>query len=526
MIADKNFNMKKLVRLLDKVNYQASQDISGIEITAVTADSREVREGTLFVAVPGMTVDGHDFIAEAAARGCAAVVSEQDRGEEMACPVLEVADTARALGELAAAFFSWPAQEMTMIAVTGTNGKTTSTYLLEELLAESGQSPGVIGTVNYRYPGIEYPAPHTTPDSVTLQRLLREMADHQVSHVIMEVSSHALSQQRLSGLKFDLALFTNLSRDHLDYHSDMNEYFAAKQKLFTRYLRPDGRAVIVLSGQSDTGWGERLFEELAAETGTERLLSCGKEGDVQARDFSFTMNGTRAGVFTPKGDFQLLSPLVGEFNLRNLLGVTGVALGLGMEPKVIGNILEKVSVVPGRLERISAGDDELNPAVFVDYAHTPDALENVLHTLRALQPHRLIVVFGCGGDRDQGKRPMMGEIAARLADIVLLTSDNPRSEDPQVILSAVEQGIKQVACSRFNGKEQGGERGKWYDIIESRGQAIATAIRLAGKGDIVLISGKGHEQYQLTSTGKTFFDDRQAAAASLVIGKSNGTSTL
>ncbi len=518
--------MKKLVSLLDKVNYQTSQDISGIEIADVTADSREVREGTLFVAVPGRTVDGHDFIAEAAARGCAAVVSGQGRGEDLACPVLEVADTALALGELAAAFFSYPAEEMTMIAVTGTNGKTTSTYLLEGLLAENGRRPGVIGTVNYRYPGVEYPAPHTTPDSVTLHRLLREMADHQVSHVIMEVSSHALSQQRLSGLKFDLALFTNLSRDHLDYHSDMNEYFAAKQKLFTRYLKPDGRAVIVLSGQSETGWGERLFNELAAGRGTERLLSCGQDGDVQAGNVSFTMDGTRAGVFTPKGNFQLFSPLAGEFNLRNLLGVTGVALGLGMEPEVIGNILKKVSVVPGRLERIRSGDDELNPAVFVDYAHTPDALENVLYTLRALQPRRLIVVFGCGGDRDKGKRPMMGEIAARLADIVLLTSDNPRSEEPRVILSAVEQGIKQAACPRFNGKEQGEESGKWYDIVESRSQAIATAIRLAGKTDIVLISGKGHEQYQLTSAGKIFFDDRREAEGSLVKRKNNGTSTL
>jgi UDP-N-acetylmuramyl-tripeptide synthetase len=424
---------------------------------------------------------------------------------------VEVADTARALGELAAAFFSYPAREMTIIGITGTNGKTTSTYLLEDLLAGNGWSPGVIGTVNYRYGKVAYSASHTTPDSVTLHGLLREMADNKVTHVIMEVSSHALSQQRLSGLQFDLALFTNLSRDHLDYHADMNDYFVAKQQLFFQYLGPEGKAVIVLSGQADDQWGEKMQAGLTEKIGKERVLGCGKGADVQADDFSFSINGIKAGIITPWGDFQLSSPLVGEFNLYNLLGVTGVALYLGIKPEEIGRILGKAGSVPGRLERIEAGEGTGGPAVFVDYAHTPDALENVLLTLRALKPCRLIVVFGCGGDRDQGKRPLMGEIAARLADVVLLTSDNPRSEEPKTILAAVEQGIKRVSACRFRDPAQPGEMRKWYEIIESRGRAIAAAISLAGKEDIVLISGKGHEQYQLTSSGKTFFDDRQEA---------------
>ncbi len=505
----------KLTMLLDKLNYKTQQDISSIEISSITADSRKVKEGALFVAVVGITVDGHDFIREAAAGGCAAVVCEQGRGEELACPVVELADTALALGELAAAFFSYPADEMTMIGITGTNGKTTSTYLLEELLAGNGFYPGVIGTVNYRYRDVRYPASHTTPDSVTLHGLLREMADNQVSHVIMEVSSHALSQQRLSGLLFDLALFTNLSRDHLDYHADMNEYFAAKQQLFTHCLKPDGKAVVVLSAGDNDKWGEKMLAGLTAELGRERVLACGSDAEVGVRNFSCGINGIRAGIITPQGEFQLSSPLVGEFNLRNLLGVTGVALGLGITTENIDRVLDRTGSVPGRLERIQAGEGEGGPAVFVDYAHTPDALENVLSSLRALTPRRLLVVFGCGGDRDQGKRPLMGKIAARLADVILLTSDNPRSEEPQAILAAVEQGVKREKCPRFSALEQAEFTGKGYDIVESREQAIATAIRLAGEGDIVLISGKGHEQYQLTSSGKTFFDDRLQAKKQL-----------
>ncbi len=507
--------MKKLVGLLEDIDYQTSHDISGIEISAVTADSREVGKGTLFVAVRGLTVDGHDFITEAVDRGCAAVVSERGRVGKTDCPVLEVADSARALGELAAAFFSWPAREMTMIAINGTNGKTTSSYLLEGLLAESGRRAGVIGTVNYRYKGVEYPATHTTPGSVALHGLLREMADNGVSHVIMEVSSHALSQQRLRGLEFDLALFTNLSRDHLDYHADMNEYFSAKETLFTEHLGRKGRAVIVMSAPDEERWGRKLLAGLTARLGRNRLLSCGEGGDVQARDFSFSSDGIRARITTPQGDFQLSSPLVGEFNLRNLLGVTGVALNLEMGTGEIGRILGRLSSIPGRLERVRVEGGSRGPAVFVDYAHTPDALENVLRSLRALKPRRLLVVFGCGGDRDKGKRPLMGEIAARLADIVLVTSDNPRSEDPGAILAAVEQGVKRVPCLRIIGKEPPGESGKCYGVIESRARAIAAAIGLAGEGDIVLISGKGHEQYQLTGTEKIFFDDRREAARQL-----------
>lgn len=518
-------SMKELTDLLSNIECRTfGNQIEGIKVTVVTADSRMVRPGALFVAVAGLTVDGHEFVQDAVDRGCAAVVVQRGHTvvfADQVC-VIEVADSALVLGELAAAFFDYPAHRMEMIGITGTNGKTTSTYLLETLVKIAGGEPGIIGTVNYRYGTVEYEAPHTTPEPVALQQLLREMADHGVTHVVMEVSSHALKQKRINGLLFDVALFTNLSRDHLDFHGNMIDYFSAKKELFSHYLKDKGLAVVVLSGGEEEGkssWGEKLLRQLQEDRNEKLIISCGiKKGQVHTRNIHFSLAGTGGEVVTPVGNFQLQSELVGEFNLRNLLGVSGVGIALGFAPKTIGQSFSRAGAIPGRLERIqpSGSLPQGDIAVFVDYAHTPDALENVLATLRNLRSGRLIVVFGCGGDRDQGKRSEMGEIAGRLADVVLLTSDNPRSEDPDKILNDIEEGLRRISFPR---REHaillGSQKERGYDIIASRHEAIRAAIRDGRAGDVIIISGKGHEQYQITSAGRTYFDDRQQAGEQL-----------
>lgn len=506
-----------------------------IDISAITSDSRQVKPGTLFVAVPGLTVNGHNFVDDAIAKGCAAVMVEEGwcnagncQNQNTAC--IEVADTRAALGRVAASFYGHPARTMKLIGITGTNGKTTTTYLLEAMIREAGGNPGVIGTVNYRYNGLEVPASFTTPEAVSLQELLRRMADSGVSHVIMEVSSHALAQKRLEGLLFDVAVFTNLSRDHLDFHGDMAGYFDSKKKLFLEYLKKDGKAVVVESPElvdstENAGpridWGSCLAQELVFSTewqnaskGEMDIVTCGMTGaNVWVDSFDEDLNGINAEIVTPAGRFHLRSSLVGEFNLKNLLGGVGTGIALGFDPAVIVQGLGKANMVPGRLERVTSSKDL---AVFVDYAHTPDALENVLKTLRKIVSGRLIVVFGCGGDRDQGKRPLMGEIAGRLADIALATSDNPRSESPLKILAEIELGLQNTSLRRMRAEallSRPAMRG--YDIVESRQEAIAVAIRYANSNDLVLISGKGHENYQITSTGKIFFDDRLEAVRQL-----------
>ncbi|MCK5403917.1 MAG: UDP-N-acetylmuramoyl-L-alanyl-D-glutamate--2,6-diaminopimelate ligase [Desulfobulbaceae bacterium] len=517
---------RDLGEILEGLHYQASRETGRVGISSVTADSRSVTSGSLFVAIQGETVDGHDFIEAAVAGECAAVLVEKGRYKGLSgssTVVVEVEDTRLALGPVAAAFFGHPAREMKLVGITGTNGKTTTAYLLEAVIAEEGGCPGIIGTVNYRYLGREMPAPFTTPEPVALHGLLRRMVDAGVSHVVMEVSSHSLSQARLKGIEYDVALFTNLTRDHLDFHGNMKSYFDSKKMLFTELLKKGGKAVVVRSGHAHGGekerkydWGERLLKELQGDIFDRSLevISCGRRAGchITASRFHSDFQGVRAEVRTPRGNFSLTSPLVGEFNLQNLLAATGAGIALGIHPQVIKKALAKATGAPGRLERVHTGDSE----IFVDYAHTPDALENVLISLRGLGPERLIVVFGCGGDRDAGKRPEMGRIAAQLADGVLLTSDNPRSESPDRILSQIERGVGALPVKRMRAEvflRQG-----WhgcYDVIRSRREAIRVAVRYARKGDVVAICGKGHERYQIVKGKKVFFDDRLEAENSV-----------
>ncbi|HEX9014040.1 MAG TPA: UDP-N-acetylmuramoyl-L-alanyl-D-glutamate--2,6-diaminopimelate ligase, partial [Anaerolineaceae bacterium] len=440
---------RPLAGLLAGLACRCREEAGRVMISGITADSRQAGPGTLFVAVAGLREDGHRYVPEAIARGCRGVVTETGRRLPKAPGVVqvEVADTRAALGQLAAAFYDHPARELQMIGITGTNGKTTCAYLLEAIIREAGGNPGVIGTVNYRYGGREIPAPFTTPEPVLLHRLLRQMREAAVTHVVMEASSHALAQQRLAGVAFDLALFTNLSRDHLDFHGEMDSYFASKRKLFTEHLKPGGRAVVVET-EADRGqpvnWGARLLTALKAG-GVGQVLSCGlRPGcDLTAASWRCELSGLQADLRTPAGDWPLSSPLAGGFNLENILAAAGGGIALGLPAAAIRRALAGSKGAPGRLERVPV---KPGVEIFVDYAHTPAALENVLHTLRGLAPQRLVLVFGCGGDRDRGKRPLMGGIAGRLADAVLVTSDNPRSEEPAAILAEIERGVR--ACGR------------------------------------------------------------------------------
>lgn len=530
-------NPINLGKMLQEINHQTADMVNEIMISGVSSDSRTVKSGDLFVAVSGGSVDGHDFIEQAVANGCAAILAEKGRiGGQLPRNTIkiEVADSRIALGQLAACFYGHPASQAQMIAITGTNGKTTSSYLVESILIEAGFKPGVIGTVNYRYTRtdgtrVEIPAPLTTPDATTLHRLIREMVDQGTSHVIMEVSSHALAQKRLAGLLFDVAVFTNLSRDHLDFHHDMENYFNSKKKLFAEHLKPAGRAVIITETSDNSGgqppgdtncWGSKLAAELGGLP-AEKLITCGfdQANAIRPARFSFDLNGIDAEIITQRGTLQIHSSLAGDFNVKNILTATGTAIALGLDNAPIRQGLAKATAIPGRLERIQTQDKkETGPTVFVDFAHTPDALANVLGTLNKLGGRRLICVFGCGGDRDQGKRQLMGKAAGRACDIVLATSDNPRSEEPAIILAAIEQGLADSSMTRRPAADLlKDQTRRGYDIIISRRQAIRTAISHARTGDIILISGKGHENYQLFKQNRIFFDDRLEARKCLAL---------
>ncbi len=462
-------------------------------VRGLTADSRRVERGGCFVAVPGLRQDARRFVPEAVARGAALVVTE---GEPVAdTPVAQVlVDSARlALARLADAWHGRPSATLTLVGITGTNGKTTTSYLVDALLRARGLRTGVVGTIQYVIDDEVRPAGQTTPEALEIQALLATMRARGVGGVAMEVSSHALALARVEGLEFDVAVFTNLTQDHLDFHGTLDEYRRAKRRLFELLAGSSkpGRTAVV---NADDPAGAAMVEGLAV-----RVLTFGQgpRAAIRALEHASTLDGIRMTVETPQGRLALASPLIGEHNVLNLLGAVGVGLALGLEPPAIGAALGGVRTVPGRFEQVTAGQPFL---VVVDYAHTPDALERVLATARKLTRGRLGVVFGCGGDRDRGKRPIMGEIAARLADRAWVTSDNPRSEPPEAIIDEVLVGVRQVP---------GGPERTARDA--DRAAAIRAALGWAGAGDAVVIAGKGHETYQLVGTATLDFDDREVA---------------
>jgi UDP-N-acetylmuramoyl-L-alanyl-D-glutamate--2,6-diaminopimelate ligase len=474
------------------------------DVSRVTGDSREVGPGTVFFALPGARADGHDFAAEAASRGAVAIVAERP----VACgpAVLLLAPSARrAMAVAAANFHGRPGDRLAVAGVTGTNGKTTVTYLAEACARAADVPVGVIGTVTHRFPGVERPASHTTPESTAIQALLAEMRDAGARLALLEVSSHALAQERVAGMRFAAAGFTNLTRDHLDYHGDMESYFAAKRRLFAEHLAEGGVAVV----NARDPWGARLADQLGPGRRVWRYGTRAADA-LRAEDVTIGLDGIRARFVTPAGAFDVCSPLVGAHNVENLLCAAGLALALKLPADAVARGLSSSLGAPGRLERV----DGRGIALFVDYAHTDDALVRALAALRALSPRRLVCVFGCGGDRDRGKRPLMGRAAAEGADLVVVTSDNPRTEDPAAIIAEIVPGVEATGLAPLSpAAARDGARG--FVVEPDRRAAIALAIASARPGDAVLVAGKGHEDYQIVGTEKRFFSDREEARRAL-----------
>lgn len=459
------------------------------DVTGIAYDSRAVEKGDLFAALPGEHVDGKGYAKAAVEKGASCVLALAAI-PDIRVPQVIVSDIRAALSKVSDRFYRSPSKRLVLVGITGTNGKTTTTYLLESIIKEAGFNPGVIGTVNYRYGGKVFSAPHTTPQAPDLHRILADMASRGVTHCVMEVSSHSLEQRRVADCSFRAGIFTNLTHDHLDYHKTMDEYFRCKSMLFESIKASGGYSVI----NTDDPWGVRLkaaFPEAWA-------YSLKKRGDVFPEEFKLKDGVTEALIRTPEGPVRISAHLVGEYNLYNILAAVGAAVSLGIEASAIERGVASLARVPGRLEKIEAGSFR----AYVDYAHTSDALERAIAALREISSGRIITVFGCGGNRDRLKRPKMGEISTRLSDITVITSDNPRDEDPLEIIGEIEAGIKGV--TRYMPDDV---FAKGYLVMPDRREAIKKAVSLAQKGDTVLVAGKGHEDYQIVKGIKTPFSD-------------------
>ena len=492
------------------------------EIGSIHYRAQEVKRNGLFVAVKGFKADGHDFIDEALTRGASVIVTQEPVNKEPVSKesvIIEVENTRKALAAISANFYGNASKKLFVIGITGTNGKTTTAYIIESILTEAGFKVGVIGTINYRYSGRVFPNPRTTPESLDLQRILAEMHENGITHVVLEVSSHAIDLHRIDCCRIDIGVFTNLTQEHLDYHGDMDSYFFCKKRLFTEHLKTGpkkGSTLAVVNCDDKRGKG--LYNLLSEASDSMPVISTGSTADkmIWPDNIKYSLTGITGRISTKLGVFNFGSPLAGEHNLENILSATGVGIAMGLSPAIIKAGIEKTGRIPGRLEFIS---NKAGRFVFVDYAHTPDALEHVLSSLKSIKNNeigRIICVFGCGGDRDKGKRPRMGEIAGRFCDLTIITSDNPRTEDPIEIINQIIEGIKQTSSKEYTLLELAsgiGEKG--YVVEPDRRKAIKLGITSAMPGDIILIAGKGHETYQLIK-GETFpFDDREEARKAL-----------
>ncbi|MBI1884523.1 MAG: UDP-N-acetylmuramoyl-L-alanyl-D-glutamate--2,6-diaminopimelate ligase [Chlamydiae bacterium] len=475
-----HISLSSLIKGLEILSFHGDPHVL---ISGISFDSRKVEPGHLFIAWRGEKRDGKDFAEDAVSRGAVALCVEDEniRFKNVSCFVVK--DARRAMAQLACAFYENPAEGLTVVGVTGTNGKTTVSFLIESLLRGRGDHPGLLGTVYYKMGRRLIPAERTTPESLDLQKYFRDMLDQGSQSVVLEASSHALGQGRLDGISFDVAVFTNLSQDHLDYHQNLENYFSAKAILFRDLLSPEGFAVV----NHDDPWGARV-EALSKA----RLISYGlsQGAMIQARHLESDMGGSSFEVVFPNGSLSLRLPLIGRFNVYNALAAFAVGWVLGMYPEKIKEGLENFKNVPGRMEFVSL---DAPFQVIVDYAHTEEALRNVLETLRPLVKGRLITLFGCGGDRDRSKRPKMGCSAAHFSDFVIITSDNPRSEDPEKIICEIEAGVAEEKIP--------------FEKISDRRTAIDRALDLARRGDVVLVAGKGHEKFQQIGAFQIPFDD-------------------
>lgn len=489
----------RLDRLLSDLPAASVYGRPDIEITALAARHDTVRPGSMFVAIRGFTHDGHTFIPEAAARGAAAVVVERTVEAPPGVTVVQVPDTRLALGLLSSAYYGHPSRQVSVIGVTGTNGKGTTAHLIEALLRSAGRPCGVIGTMGATIGARRVDLERTTPEAPQFQRLLREMVDAGMRYVVAEVASHALTLHRVAGTRVRTAVFTNLTQDHLDFHKTFEDYRAAKRRLF-EMVEPDGAAVINVDDPSGPAM---------AESSRAPVLTYGidRPAQIRAQDINLRLGGMAYTVSTPQGRLRIASRLHGRFNVYNSLGAIGVALAEGVELHGIAAVLRTCAGVPGRFERVDEGQGF---GVVVDYAHTPDGLDNVLRTTRDFVRGRTIVVFGAGGDRDRTKRPKMGAVASALADVAIVTSDNPRTEEPMAIIEEILAGIRAPAAGEA--ARSGTAR---VEVEPDRRKAIFRAINLAQPGDFVIIAGKGHEPYQEIRGVKHPFDDRFVARAAL-----------
>jgi len=484
--------LKEITRAVQAIRVEGPLDR---EITGITCDSRQVMPGMVFVAVPGVHADGHSFIPNAIDRGAAAIICERNGFVPQRATKIKVPSIRTALAQAAAAFYHYPARRLKVIGVTGTNGKTTVAFLIKHLLEAAGTKTGLIGTVRYEIGDRVIPAQRTTPEALEIQRLMAHMVNAECKACVMEVSSHALEQQRVGEIEFDATVFTNLTQDHLDYHGTMENYYAVKEKLFTAKAHGSKRGAHVIN--IDDSFGTRLWQNGQAEV--KLTYGIHEHASIRAAHIHLSKDNSRFQVDTPKGSFTCTLPLIGRHNVYNALAAIGTALALDVSLDTLQAALSVAPAVPGRLEGLVLGQSF---GVFVDYAHTDDALHNVLTTLREMTPGRLLVAFGCGGNRDAGKRPKMGKVAAEQADFTILTSDNPRQESAADIAQQIEGGYRAVRTDSY--------------LVElDRRRAIQEVIRMARKGDTVLIAGKGHETYQEFEDTVIPFDDRVYARETL-----------
>ncbi len=476
----------KLREVLTGISDLVFEGPGDIEISGITHDSREIKNGYIFVAVQGEKMDGFAFIENALQGGAAAVISKRKKPALFPKAWIQVSDEREALGLCSANFYNHPSKEIKIVGITGTKGKTTVSYILEEILKKANFVPGVIGTISYRGPNIDITAQRTTPEASDLQKMLRQMVDGGATHCMMEVSSHALELKRVTGIEFDVVVFTNLSGEHMDYHQNMESYFKAKKKLFYG-LNQNHRTAVV---NVDDDWGKKLISDTSME-----CISFGLHSPamVHTEKFEFDTTGTKLTAKYPSGKMKISSHLPGKPNVYNILSSLAVSLALDIRTNAIQEGIAALQGVPGRFERIQ---NSLGIHIYVDYAHTDDALKNLLETAQEMAREKIILVFGAGGDRDKTKRPRMGAIAGELADLIILTSDNPRTESPSAIISDVEKGIKTTGPKK-------------YFIFPDRKEAIKKALSLARKGDMILVAGKGHENYQILGDKIISFSDKE-----------------
>lgn len=476
------------------------------EISSIHLRAQDVKPGGMFIAIKGEKADGHDFIDTALEKGAAAIITQKPVNKNAV--VIQVENTRKTLAEISSRFYDNPSEKLVIIGITGTNGKTTTAYLIESILSKSGIKAGVIGTVNYRYKDKILNPAMTTPESIELQKILYEMHKDNITHVVMEVSSHAIDLDRINCCMFDIGVFTNLTQDHLDYHKTMDIYWQCKKKMFTKHLAKSSKTNKTAVINCGNHKGKELFEAISG-----RKISVGtdKKHTVRLSKLSCDISGIKGVFCIPNHEFGFMSSLVGKYNAENLACAAGVGVALNLDPHAIEAGIENVHYVPGRLEHV---DNDFKRHIYVDYAHTPDALGNVLATMKSISEKKLICVFGCGGDRDKTKRSMMGEVAGHFCDLVIITSDNPRTEDPLSIIDNIAKGVKKASLQQIASLKIKNKNGrplkqkKGYIIEPDRKKAIELSLSESAPGDTIVIAGKGHETYQIFGSKKYFFDDR------------------